>query len=137
MKRIKERINDLIASWNKQCTSTQIILSVGFFCLINMVLSIFFDTKSIPENNIAIKSVFSSIFGYIFGKHSSTSKFGREGIQILVSGIVIFICLITLIVSNWCNYIASASSLADIRDLLLMAIGFLISKANEEKDSCL
>lgn len=126
-----------IALWSKQCTSTKIILVVGFFCLLNMVFATFFNTKSIPENDIAIKSVISSVFGYIFGKHSTTSKFGREEIQILVSGIVIFICLTSLFISNWSNSIASTSNLSEIRSLLLMAIGFLISKANEEKDSCL
>ena len=49
-------IKKLIALWNKQCSSTKIILFIGFACLMNMVISTLLGSTNFPENNMAIKS---------------------------------------------------------------------------------
>lgn len=130
-------IKKLIALWNKQCSSTKIILFIGFACLMNMVISTLLGSTNFPENNTAIKSILSSIFGYVFGKHCIPSKFGHEEIQTITGGLVAIICLAALFITNWMHLDPSLSGLSEIRDLLLLAVGFLISKAKNEGKSCL
>ena len=50
-------IKKLIALWKKQCSSTKIILFIGFACLMNVVISTLLGSNSFPENNMAIKSI--------------------------------------------------------------------------------
>lgn len=131
-----EGIKKCLTLWKKQCSSTKIILVIGFACLINIAMATIMDFNSLPENNIAIKSVLSSIFGYVFGKHCIPTKFGHEEIQTMAGGTVAIICLVVLFITNFSPVNTSITNLSDIRDLLLISVGFLISKAKNQKDSC-
>lgn len=118
--------------YNSQCAATKILIFLGFACLLNTIFSVFFSLSASSPETIAIRSVMSSIFGYILGGHCLNNKFGSNGIQTIVAGLVSVLCLFVLIVLCWISTYSGTPSVIEIRNLLFASVGFLISKAKGE-----
>ena len=123
-----------IKLFKAQCPSTKVILIIGIICLINTILTIFFSSTNTSPADVAIRSVMSSIFGYILGDRCIPNDFGHNGIQVPIASLVALVCLIAIIITSWIGIDLSASPSAEIRNLLFSSVGFLISKAKAEEN---
>jgi len=85
---------------------------------------------------MTIKSVISSIFGYVLGNNCKPNKLANEEIQVIFAGMISIICLTSLFITNFMYFRSlsvDVSNLNEISDLLLLSVGFLISKSKEYK----
>jgi hypothetical protein len=110
--------------------ATKSLIIIGMICLLETVFSIFFDANQTSPNDIAIRSVMSSIFGFIFGSQlSENSNVANRNIQTQLAFTVSLICLIASIVGHWFNVNQDGAASVEIRNLLFSAVGFLLSRA--------
>ncbi|MGG7178608.1 hypothetical protein ACQPU1_13485 [Clostridium paraputrificum] len=130
-------LKSTIKLFKSQCPATKVILLIGIICLINTILSIFFSSTFASPADVAIRSVMSSIFGYILGDHCLPNNFGNNGIQVSIASIVALFCMAAIILLYWTDISQSSAAAVEIRNLLFSSVGFLISKAKgEENNSC-
>ncbi|GFP75320.1 hypothetical protein [Clostridium fungisolvens] len=110
--------------------ATKALITIGMIALIETVLTVFLDTSQTSPNAIAIRSVMSSIFGFIFGSQlSENSNIENINIQTQIAILVALICLITSIIAHWLNVNQVGAASVEIRNLLFSAVGFLLSRA--------
>ena len=110
--------------------ATKSLIIIGMICLIQTVISIFIDSNQTSPNDIAIRSVMSSIFGFIFGSQlSENSNVSDKNIQTQIALIVALISLATSIVGHWFDVDQDEAASVEIRNLLFSAVGFLLSRA--------
>lgn len=109
---------------------TKSLIIIGLISLIETVFTVFFDTQQTSPNDIAIRSVMSSIFGFIFGSQLS-EKFNikNRNIQIQIALTVSLICITTLILGHWFYVNQDGAAAVGIRNLLFSAVGFLLSRS--------
>lgn len=130
-----KEIKKMIKLFKSQSQASKVIIIIGLICLTNTILSIIFSNTFTSPTDVALRSVMSSIFGYILGEHCIPNNFGKNGIQILVASVVAFICLFTLIYINWMSISQSTCAAVEIRNLLLSSVGFLISRVRDENNA--
>jgi hypothetical protein len=127
---MRKMLNKLMEFYARINLATKSLIIIGLISLIETVLTVFFDTHQTSPNSIAIRSVMSSIFGFIFGsKLSENSNMENRCIQTQLAFAVAIICLITIIIGHWINVKQDGAALVEIRNLLFSAVGFLLSRA--------
>jgi ABC-type cobalamin transport system permease subunit len=110
--------------------TTKSLIIIGLICLFETVITVFFDTHQTSPNDIAVRSVMSSIFGFIFGSQlSENSNMENRNIQTLIAFVVSMVCLITIIAGHWLHAKQDGAALVEIRNLLFSAVGFMLSRA--------
>jgi hypothetical protein len=110
--------------------ATKSLIIIGMVSLIETVLTVFLDIQQTSPNDIAIRSIMSSIFGFIFGSQlSENSNVGNRNIQTQISLIVSLMCLTTIILGHWLYVNQDGAAMVEIRNLLFSAVGFLLSRA--------
>ena len=110
--------------------ATKSLIIIGMICLIETVFSVFLDINQTTPNDIAIRSVMSSIFGFIFGSQlSENSNVANRNIQTQIAFTVSLICLIASIAGHWLFVNQDGAASVEIRNLLFSAVGFLLSRA--------
>lgn len=110
--------------------ATKALIFIGIISLIETVMAIFLDVDQTSPNDVAIRSVMSNIFGFLFGAQlSENSNVKNRHLQTLVSVIVAAICITTLILGHWIDVDQTGASSVEIRNLLFSAVGFLLSRA--------
>ena len=115
---------------------TRSLIIIGMISLLQTVISIFFDEYQTSPNDVAIRSVMASIFGFVFGTQlSENSNIKNIKIQTITAITVAFICLVSTILGHWFQVDQNAAAAVEIRNLLFSAVGFLLSRAtNSTKD---
>ena len=127
MKHMIKKINNFYKSID---LSTKSLILIGMISLIQTVISIFFDAQQISPNDVAIRSIMASIFGFIFGSQlSENSNIKNKNIQTITAISVALVCLITSILSHWFELSQDTAAVVEIRNLLFSAVGFLLSRA--------
>jgi hypothetical protein len=127
---MKNVINKFIKFYGNINLATKSLIIIGLVSLIETILTVFFDTNQVSANSVAIRSVMSSIFGFIFGAQlSENSNIESRNVQTQVSLIVSLACLITIILGHWINTKQDGAAIVEIRNLLFSAVGFLLSRA--------
>ncbi|QAA32442.1 hypothetical protein [Clostridium manihotivorum] len=112
--------------------ATRALIIVGMISLVETVLTVFFDANQTSPNSIAIRSVMSSIFGFIFGSQlSENSNLENVNIQTQIAIIVAIVCLATSIAGHWVYINQAGAAAVEIRNLLFSAVGFLLSRAKQ------
>ncbi|MEG0771984.1 hypothetical protein [Clostridium sp.] len=110
--------------------ATKALIFIGIISLVETVIAIFLDVDQTSPNDVAIRSVMSNIFGFVFGAQlSENSNVKNRHLQTLVAVIVASICLSTLILGHWIDVNQTGASSVEIRNLLFSAVGFLLSRA--------
>jgi hypothetical protein len=127
MKQMIREIKDYCKSIS---LATKALIFIGITSLIQTVVTIFFDIDQTSPNDIAIRSVMSNIFGFIFGAQlSENSNVKNRQLQTLVAIIVASISLATLVLGHWVDVSQIGAASVEIRNLLFSAVGFLLSRA--------
>jgi hypothetical protein len=110
--------------------ATKALIFIGIISLIETVIAIFFDVDQTSPNDVAIRSVMSNIFGFVFGAQlSENSNVKNRHLQTVVAVIVAAICITTLILGHWIDVDQTGAASVEIRNLLFSAVGFLLSRA--------
>ncbi|SHI89808.1 hypothetical protein SAMN02745163_00966 [Clostridium cavendishii DSM 21758] len=121
--------SSLKSIWNKQCSATKVLTSLGFIALLHTSISIFFNSNFSTPSSLAVRSVLSSIFGYIFGEQIITNEnFRNKKFQIAVCSIIGFVTLTMTILSDLIYIDQNSPAIIEIRNLLFSSVGFLISR---------
>lgn len=116
--------------WKNTNLATRSLLLLGFLSLIQIICTIFLGYGESTAADVTIRSIASSIFGFVFGDQSiDNSNIASKEIQIIIASIVALITLLVVIFSLWLNVEQSSGPLSEIRNLLFGAVGFLISRA--------
>lgn len=106
------------------------LIIIGLLSLTETVFTVFWDAEQTSPNDIAVRSVMSSIFGFIFGSQlSENSNVKNRNIQTKTAFTVSLICLTTLILGHWFYVNQNGAATVEIRNLLFSAVGFLLSSA--------
>jgi hypothetical protein len=123
-------IKEFISSANLAIKS---LIIIGFIALAETILTIFFDPNDQNSpTSVSIRSIMSSIFGFIFGTQvTENSNITSKKLQTLLSCIVAIVCLFTCIAIHWLDANQTGASAVEIRNLLFASVGFLLSRAKE------
>ncbi|MFA9397211.1 MAG: hypothetical protein ACERKV_02965 [Clostridiaceae bacterium] len=114
------------------CLCLKCLILISFISLINTSLTVFFSFAQSDPSDVAIRSVMSSIFGFIFGSQFSDNKnINDKTIQIIIASIVSLICLTVSILSHWLHMPQETPAAVEIRNLLFASVGFLLSKSKK------
>ncbi|WML32621.1 hypothetical protein [Clostridium sp. OS1-26] len=107
------------------------LILIGFIALIETILTIFFNSNNQNSpTDIAIRSVMSNIFGFIFGAQTTeNSNISNKNLQTIVACSVAIICLLISIAVHWLGLNQDGSSIVEIRNLLFASVGFLLGRA--------
>jgi len=114
--------------WNNTNIANKTLTLLGAIALVETVFTLFFDSNQTSPNDVAVRSIMSSIFGYIFGSQVSTRDTYNREIQTLIASIVSTICLIVVMIAHWTNMPETGAASVELRNLLFAAVGFLISR---------
>ncbi|KZL90694.1 hypothetical protein [Clostridium magnum] len=130
MKEYYRCIKEYIGSVNMAVKS---LIIIGFIALAETILTIFFDPyNQTSPTDVSIRSVMSSIFGFIFGAQTTeNSNITSKKLQTFISCTVAIICLLTSVAVHWLNVNQTGASAVEIRNLLFASVGFLLSRAKE------
>lgn len=119
----------LIKIWNSQCNATKILTILGFMGLSHTCISVFTRNSFSSPSSLAVRSIVSSIFGYLFGEQLiPNDNFSNKKFQIAISSIIAVITLVITILSDWIGIDQNNAALVEIRSLLFSSVGFLISR---------
>lgn len=107
------------------------LIIIGFIALAETILTIFFDSSNQNSpTDIAVRSVMSSIFGFIFGAQTTeNSNINNKNLQTIIACVVAIICLLISIAIHWLGLNQSGESTVEIRNLLFASVGFLLGRA--------
>lgn len=115
--------------WNSQCNATKILTSLGFIGLSYTCISVFTSNTFSSPSSIAVRSIVSSIFGYLFGEQIiPNNSFSNKKFQIAISSIIAGITLVITIISDRSGIDQNSAAIVEIRNLLFSSVGFLISR---------
>lgn len=107
-------------------------------CLIHTIITLFCNFQQGGPSDVAIRSVMSNVFGFIFGEQTvENTNIRDKKSQTCLAFIIALVCLTVAISSHWILSISQSNvALIELRNLLFIALGFLISRAkNENKPS--
>ena len=132
MKKYCNHVRKLLCNAN---TSTKTLIFIGFICLIQTVISVFWDNHDATPSDVAIRSVMSNIFGFIFGEQiTDNNNLHNKRLQTILSSAISIICIIVCIITHWMPNISQSSSpIVEIRNLLFASVGFLLGRARSEE----
>ena len=86
-----------------------------------------FNLEGSSPSEVTIRSTMSSIFGYFFGQQCKNHfNIVNYNSQIYFAGFISFITLGAAILMTWLPINQNTPATADIRNLLLTTVGFLI-----------
>lgn len=129
---MKSLIRKLIKYYESINLATKALIIIGMVCLAETVITVFFHVHQTNPDDIAIRSVMSSIFGFIFGAQlSENSNIENKNIQTQMALFVSLICLTTIILGQLLYVNQDGAALVEIRNLLFSAVGFLLSRAKQ------
>lgn len=120
----------LVQLIKKHCLASKVIILLGLISFFFTAISIFYIDYLKNPSLLTIQSIMSSIFGYLFGdnvlnKDESNSK----NLYTIIASIISFFSLIVLMISSLVNIDQESASIIEIRNLLFLSVGFLISKS--------
>ena len=117
-------------SWKILNTATKVLVFIALACLFHTIFAVFFDNDHAAPSDVAIRSIMSSIFGYIFGSQvTENSNIENKKTQTIIASIVAILCLVVAIASHWLNVNQISASAVELRNLLFSAVGFLLGRA--------
>jgi hypothetical protein len=120
-------IKEYVSSVNM---AVKTLIIIGFIALAETTLSIFFDSNQNSPTDVAIRSIMSSIFGFIFGAQTTENiNITSKKLQTLIASIVAIICLLSSVAVHWFGSNQAGASAVEIRNLLFASVGFLLSRA--------
>jgi len=120
-------IKEYVSSVNM---AVKALIIIGFVALTETTLSIFFDSNQNSPTDVAIRSIMSSIFGFIFGAQTTENiNITSKKLQTLIASIVAIICLLSSVAVHWLSSNQYGASAVEIRNLLFASVGFLLSRA--------
>jgi len=126
---MKQFINKIIRTYRSSCLCTKSLILIGMFGMVHTVMNVFLDSNQICPNDVAIRSVMGSIFGFIFGSQvTENSNIKSKNVQAITAVIVAFACLFTLMIGDWVLVDQELAPSVEIRNLLFSAVGFLLSR---------
>ncbi|MGL5694947.1 MAG: hypothetical protein ACRCXA_12775 [Peptostreptococcaceae bacterium] len=98
-------------------------------------ISSFIQTLDASGNLVTLRTIFSSIAGYILEKSTCTSSCDTNLTKnkIFIIGTFSLICIVVIIFASFLESNVNNPSLVLIKNLLFSSVGFLIS-ATENKD---
>lgn len=130
MKYIRKALNELAERWRASYIASKVLFFICMLCFATTLLSIFDMNLNASGNLVTIRTVFSSIVGYML--ESSTSKktvcndknaFFRN----LVVAIISIASTVAIIFSYILNINPDNPSLILLKNSLFSCVGFLIS----------
>lgn len=114
----------------KHCLASKVIMLLGLIAFFFTAVSVFYIDYFTNPSLISIRSMMSSIFGYLFGDNIlSTNKLSSRNLYTVIASIIAFFSLTTIMVSSLINIDQGSAAIVEIRNLLFSSVGFLISKA--------
>lgn len=120
--------------WDSLTLPNKCLILIGFFALFQNIITIFYDSHSTNPADVAIRSVMSSIFGFIFGAQTvENNHLINEKTQTLIAGSVALLALFVVIASHWANIDQANASIVELRNLMFTAVGFLLSRADKQE----
>ena len=133
--------------WLSQCLAMRFLTLLGFTAFIHTCITIFTNGSFSASSNETIRSVMSSIFGYIFGNQIiPNNNIKNKKFQVFVAGFMAILSLAVCIISYWTSIDEANSAIGEIRNILFSTVGFLISRVKgdnkadkddaKEKDNC-
>jgi heme/copper-type cytochrome/quinol oxidase subunit 4 len=120
-------------AWQLGNIATKALIIIGILALIQTALTIFLDTTQSSTSDVAVRSVMSNIFGYVFGRQiNENNNMPSKELQIIVTSFIAVVCLVVVAASRWTSANQAGAALVEIRNLMFAAIGFLISRAKRD-----
>lgn len=130
MKRFKEALKSVEEKWSKNYIANKVLFIICMICFITILLSIFDTNLDATGNLVIIRTIFSSIVGYML-ESSTRSEFvcsdQNAFIRNAVVSIVSIITTIAVILCYLYNIDPNNPSLILLKNVLFSCIGFLIS----------
>ncbi|MGL5381192.1 hypothetical protein [Clostridium sp.] len=125
-----EDFKDFINGLGPSC---KFLMVIGTITLGATCLSIFDTNLDATGNLVTIRTVFSSIVGYILEKSTRTCKVDKLLLKnkVLIVGSMSVIFTIVVLFSYLLDINVNNPSLILIKNLLYSSVGFLISSSNE------
>lgn len=131
---IKKLINFILISWRSMYISFKILLIVLLLCFFTIGSSIFNPFLDATGNLVTIRTIFSSIIGYVLESSTKQVIACKKNAVVLRNIIVGFIAIgITIIIIFSYFYAVDVNnpSLLLFKNILFSCIGFLISASEK------
>ncbi|WP_300350442.1 hypothetical protein [Clostridium sp.] len=120
----------LVQLIKKHCLASKVIILLGLISFFFTAISIFYIDYLKNPSLLTIQSIMSSIFGYLFGDNVlKKDKSNSKNLYTIIASIISFFSLIVLMISSLVNIDQESTSIIEIRNLLFLSVGFLISKS--------
>ncbi|HAX74081.1 MAG TPA: hypothetical protein DCY20_11200 [Firmicutes bacterium] len=145
--------------WNKLDLPTRSLFLIGLLLLVELVYSILINNTATEQNYDAVfRTSLSSIFGYIFGMNTEVKLFSESKdsanqkrsnktdeeklihkyvatqkaivLRVTYATVVCVICILTLMIAQHLHTYSYVEGLLQVRNLISLTIGFLLSQAN-------
>lgn len=115
---------------NSSNIAVKTLIIIGFIAFIETIATVFLDFDQNSSTDVAIRSVMSSIFGFIFGAQvTENSNLNSKRLQNIIASTVGITCIIVSILIHWLDAPQITASAVEIRNLLFASVGFLLSRA--------
>lgn len=117
----------VLVTLSKLNNAAKILLILATVCLIQTICVMLFNLEGSSPSEVTIRSTMSSIFGYFFGQQCKNHfNIVNYNSQIYFAGFISFITLGAAILMTWLPINQNTPATADIRNLLLTTVGFII-----------
>ncbi|GFZ31758.1 hypothetical protein CSC2_22840 [Clostridium zeae] len=124
-----KKVKKLKKIWETQCLAMRFLTVIGFIAFIHTCITIFINGGFSSSSNETIRSVMSSIFGYIFGDQIiPNNNLRNKKFQVLIAGFMSLLSLVVIMLSYWTSIDQTSSTIGEIRNILFSTVGFLISR---------
>lgn len=130
--RIKNYIYNLytVKLIKKHCLASKVIIFLALASFLFTIFSVFHTEYFTDPSLITIRSIMSSIFGYLFGDNIlDSSKQSSKNLYTIVASIIAILALITIMLSSLLPVEQDSAAIVEVRNTLFSSVGFLISKA--------
>lgn len=134
---MKKTMSSIKKYFNCTNSATRALIFLGILSLIHTIITVFFDFSQGSPSDVAIRSVMSNIFGFIFGEQTvENSNMKNKNSQTCLAFIIALACLVVSMISHWIRRISPTNvALIELRNLLFVSLGFLLSRAKSENRS--
>lgn len=110
--------------------AVKFLIILGFMGLAETVITIFLESSQTNPSNVAVRSVMSNIFGYLFGSQvAENSTIIDRNVQTIIAAIVAITSLIVSAILHWVGIMEEGAAAVEIRNLMFSSVGFLLSRA--------
>lgn len=114
----------------KHCLASKIIILLGLLSFFFTIFSIFFADHFTNPSLISIRSVMSSIFGYLFGDNVfNNNDLDSKNLYTIVASVIALSSLIAIMIGSMLPVDQGSASIVETRNLLFSSVGFLVSRA--------